>query len=89
MKFLGVFTQGRSIDIEIESSGAGYIDAWLDLDGDGTWNQQSDRILDGLVVTEGVNTVVVNIPADAAVGSAYTGGFRLSSEDFDADRSGV
>jgi uncharacterized repeat protein (TIGR01451 family) len=54
------------------------LDAWLDFDGDGAFNDPRDRIAAGLALVAGANTVTVNVPCDAKSVFTYAR-FRLSS----------
>lgn len=54
------------------------LDAWLDFDGDGVFNDPRDRIANGLALVAGSNTVTVNVPCDAKTAFTYAR-FRLSS----------
>ncbi len=54
------------------------LDAWIDFDGDGTFDSPRDRIATGQALTAGANTVTVHVPCD--VRSVFTyARFRLSS----------
>jgi uncharacterized repeat protein (TIGR01451 family) len=54
------------------------LDAWIDFDGDGVFNDPRDRIASGTALVSGANTVTVNVPCDAKSVSTYAR-FRLSS----------
>jgi uncharacterized repeat protein (TIGR01451 family) len=54
------------------------LDAWMDFDGDGQFNDPRDRIATGLAITAGANSVPVNIPCNARTSQSYAR-FRLSS----------
>jgi large repetitive protein len=54
------------------------LDAWIDFDGDGVFNDPRDRIATGQALTSGANTVTVNVPCDAKTALTYAR-FRLSS----------
>jgi uncharacterized repeat protein (TIGR01451 family) len=54
------------------------LDAWIDFDGDGAFNDPRDRIATGLALVSGANTVTVNVPCDARSAFSYAR-FRLSS----------
>lgn len=63
--------------IQVVSSAEGRMDAWLDFDADGTWNQPREHIFDGRELHAGVNVLTFPIPADAALGPTFAR-FRLS-----------
>ncbi len=54
------------------------LDAWIDWDGDGVFNDPRDRIASGLALVAGANTLTVNVPCDAKSALSYAR-FRLSS----------
>lgn len=54
------------------------LDAWVDFDGDGTFDEPRDRIASGLALVAGANAVPVNVPCDARSANSYAR-FRLSS----------
>ncbi len=54
------------------------LDAWIDFDGDGVFNDPRDRIASGLALVSGANPVTVNVPCDAKSSQTYAR-FRLSS----------
>jgi large repetitive protein len=54
------------------------LDAWIDFDGDGAFNDPRDRIATGLTLSAGANSVPVNVPCDARTAFTYAR-FRLTS----------
>ncbi|HEV7503715.1 MAG TPA: IPTL-CTERM sorting domain-containing protein [Thermoanaerobaculia bacterium] len=54
------------------------LDAWIDFDGDGVFNDPRDRIATGTALVSGANLVTVNVPCDAKSVVSYAR-FRLSS----------
>jgi len=54
------------------------LDAWVDFDGDGHFDDPRDRIATGLALAAGGNTVTVNVPCDARSVPSFAR-FRLSS----------
>lgn len=67
-----------SVDLPVVASGAGVLDAWIDFDRDGSWNQPADRIAAGQALAAGANTLTFSVPCDAARGLTYLR-FRFSS----------
>ncbi|HSU83917.1 MAG TPA: IPTL-CTERM sorting domain-containing protein, partial [Thermoanaerobaculia bacterium] len=55
------------------------LDAWIDFDGDGAFNDPRDRVASGLALAAGSNTLTVNVPCDAKTVAASYARFRLSS----------
>ena len=54
------------------------LDAWIDFDGDGHFDDPRDRVATGLALVSGSNVLVVNAPCDAHTSSTYAR-FRLSA----------
>ncbi len=54
------------------------LDAWIDWDGDGAFNDPRDRVASSLALVSGANTLNVNVPCDAKSKLSYAR-FRLSS----------
>ncbi|QDT92764.1 GEVED domain-containing protein [Gimesia algae] len=69
--------------VTIISSGSGFIDAWIDLNNDGDWNDPYEKILTRYAVVAGVNAVSFDISHAEVVTSTDTtqvaARFRLSS----------
>jgi uncharacterized repeat protein (TIGR01451 family) len=54
------------------------LDAWIDFDGDGQFNDPRDRVAAGVALVSGSNTLIVNAPCNAPSVNTYAR-FRLSS----------
>ncbi|MBP7053172.1 MAG: cadherin-like domain-containing protein [Phycisphaerae bacterium] len=78
--FLTPLLPGEVAVMEILASTSGYVDAWIDFDGDGTWNQLTDQILTSEPVTSGSNMLSVAIPASARLDIPTHARFRFSSQ---------
>ncbi len=76
--FLTPILPGDMAGLEIIASAPGYVDAWIDFDGDGNWNQPGDQILASEPVVAGSNVLSVAIPASAQLNLATFARFRLS-----------
>ena len=75
-------TAGFTGSAQITSSGAGLINAWVDVDGSGTW-QPSEQILTNVAVVAGVNLLTFTLPAppaNAPVSFSAIARFRLSTQ---------
>jgi hypothetical protein len=64
--------------ITVTAASAGVLDAWLDLDGDGTFAGPDDRIFTAEALVPGPNVLVFSVPCDATPGDSYAR-FRFSS----------
>jgi len=54
-----------------------YVDAWIDFNSDGDWNDDGERVFSGWVAVGG-NTITFSIPNDAVLGDTHAR-FRLST----------
>ena len=74
-------TAGFSGSAEITSSGSGLINAWIDINGNGSW-EPSEQILTNVAVVAGVNLLTFTLPAppaEADVTFTAIARFRLST----------
>ena len=72
------FTIGQSNSIVVTASGSGKLDAWLDLNNDGTWSSPEEQIITSQSVVGGENPFTITIPQTAAGGWTFAR-FRVSS----------
>ena len=77
--FLDPLVPGNTVRIEIVASQPGKIDAWMDFNLDGDWNDAGEKILVSRDVVAGANTVNVAIPEATLEGVTYAR-FRLSRD---------
>ncbi len=72
--------QGQPADITLEvNGGGGFVDAWVDFNGDMSW-QASEQIFDSFLA-DGTHTISFIVPADAVLGPTFAR-FRISKEGF-------
>ena len=77
--FTSLLVPGETATIEVSSSAAGKLDAWIDFDADGSWLQTGDRIFESRPLAPGVNTLTFMVPAAAAASGKTFARFRVSS----------
>jgi hypothetical protein len=65
--------------VQVSVSAAGFLDAWVDFNGDGDWSDASDRIFASEPLVPGVNTLSFIMPGDAVAGATFAR-FRFSTE---------
>ncbi|WP_417388924.1 GEVED domain-containing protein [Gimesia sp.] len=65
--------------VTIISSGSGFIDAWMDFNGDGDWNDPGEKILSSHAVIAGANSVSFVVPPTVGAVANIAARFRLSS----------
>ena len=58
------------ITIDVQNAVSGRVDAWVDFNGDGTW-QPGEQILDNELVPSGMRTLNFSIPPSAVVGQTF------------------
>ncbi len=63
---------------QITSSGVGKIDAWIDFNSDGDWDDTNERVFSGADVGIGANVLSFTVPVSAVAGTTFAR-FRLTS----------
>ena len=76
--FTSTLTQGQTAAVTVTSSGSGYINAWIDFNKDGDWDDEGEQIFVDMPVGPGQNTLSFSVPAGAVPGNTYAR-FRLNS----------
>lgn len=84
---LPVFTAGQTATIQITSSDGGYVNAFIDWNGDGDFLDEGEDLTaqavtsdpNGLPVVAGLNTLTVAVPPGAVTGDLLGAIFRVSS----------
>ena len=69
---------GQSATITVNSSGAGYLNAWIDFNRNGVFDS-NEAIATDYAVVAGANSIAVNVPTTGIVDGASYARFRLSS----------
>jgi len=71
---------GGPVDITIITSSAGWLNAWIDYDGDGTWTQTNEHVfINHWFNSGGAHSLSTIIPPSAVPGISFAR-FRFSSE---------
>lgn len=70
--------RGTTGSATVTSSQAGKLDAWIDFNRDGDWDDAGEQVATSLSVNAGSNNVSLVVPAGALTGSTFAR-FRLSS----------
>jgi len=76
--FLSKILPGYAADVYVSASASGLLDAWVDLNGDGDWDDEGEQIFESLPLVAGWNVLSFNVPGWAAAGESYAR-FRLST----------
>jgi hypothetical protein len=70
---------GQVATVEIDASDNGYLDAWIDFNGDADWLDAGENIFSGMPLSAGLNTgLFFSIPATAV--EVTHGRFRFGSD---------
>ena len=76
--FISAILIGGNATLEAVASMPGRIDAWVDFNSDGDWNDIGEQVFVGHPVIAGVNNMNFPVPASASAGGTYAR-FRISS----------
>ncbi len=76
--FASLLIPGERVDVDASASLFGYLNAWIDFNADGDWNDAGEMIFTDTALAAGVNSLSFVVPADAIIGTTYTR-FRLNS----------
>jgi Ca2+-binding RTX toxin-like protein len=68
---------GVNANLSVTASAAGKLDAWIDFDRSGTF-EESEKIFANINVAAGVNALTIAVPANVMAGATYAR-FRLST----------
>jgi hypothetical protein len=71
----------RQTPFDVQVSAPGFLNAWVDFDGSGSW-EPGERIAIDLPVVAGTNQLLVDVPQIAMLGTTYAR-FRLTGYDPD------
>jgi hypothetical protein len=69
---------GASVTVNVQNDPNAKLDAWIDFNGDGDWNDPLEQIADNVLLINGDNIVSFDVPSWATEGQSY-GRFRLST----------
>ena len=74
-------TPGAGANVDVTASADGYLNAWIDWNGNGDWSDAGDQVFSGTALTAGINTLNFTVSAGAANGSSIFARFRFSSTE--------
>jgi len=78
--FTSQIISGSTVTIVVATSVDGYLDAWMDFNGDGQWTATAEHIFTSAPVAAVTNNLSFNIPTSAAPGTSY---IRFRFRDYD------
>ncbi|WP_426247228.1 GEVED domain-containing protein [Nocardioides sp. LHG3406-4] len=76
---INLIQDGVQNDIAVESSSAGFLNAWVDFNQDGDFADAGERIASDRAVTAGPNAITMTVPATASQGATFAR-FRLTTQ---------
>ena len=79
VEFTSAIRAGTTADLSVTSSNTGFLQAWIDFNADGDWDDSGEQILSNSRVTAGVNEFSYLVPRSVLNGITYAR-FRLSSQ---------
>jgi PKD repeat protein len=79
VQFVGSLSVGNVATVNVVASGAGFLNAWMDFNSNGSWAESGEQIFFNQPLTAGTNTLTFNVPATASTGKTYAR-FRFDSQ---------
>ncbi|MEX0713607.1 MAG: Ig-like domain-containing protein [Pirellulales bacterium] len=76
--FTNTLRPDRTANVTVVASEAGLLDAWIDFNADGDWNDAGEKVFSSFALSAGANFLTVDVPALADLGNTFAR-FRLSS----------
>ncbi|MCX6305009.1 MAG: GEVED domain-containing protein [Bacteroidetes bacterium] len=82
--------RGALMQITVTASVPGYLDAWIDFDGDKSWDGPADHIFtnQSLVAMPGQNLLYFQVPSNAVLGQSYAR-FRFRTDNTPVSYEGL
>jgi hypothetical protein len=79
VQFVGSLSVGNVATVNVLASGAGFLNAWMDFNSNGSWAESGEQIFTNIPLTTGNNTLTFNIPASTLISKTFTR-FRFDSQ---------
>ncbi|MBL9139057.1 MAG: HYR domain-containing protein [Verrucomicrobiales bacterium] len=79
VRFLTAITAGSVARIEVTTTARGRLDAWVDFNANGSWNDAGEKIFNAEQLGAGLNTLSFNVPASIRGGVSFAR-FRFSQQ---------
>lgn len=76
--FITPLERGLDSLIQITVVGSGYLNAWIDWNGDGTFDDELEKVFDDKALDSGTRLLSFRVPVDAQIGSSWAR-FRYST----------
>lgn len=69
--FTSLLVPGQNASVTIEASTSGALNAWIDFNGDGDWDDPGEQVFVDQALASGANDLTVSVPWDAQAGITY------------------
>jgi len=76
--FLGTLNPGNNVNVQVTTTGAGFLNAWIDFNMINSWSDPGEQIFINQFLNVGLNNLSFTVPASALPGPTYAR-FRFSS----------
>jgi len=77
--FASDLAPGKTADVQVIASAQGALNAWVDWNADGDWDDPGEHVFADEILSAGINTLTLNVPAKAAPGQTMAR-FRFSTQ---------
>jgi uncharacterized repeat protein (TIGR01451 family) len=77
--FTSIASPGGTADVDVEASEAGLLNAWVDFNADGDWDDAGEQIFTDETLVAGSNSLTFAVPVGAAVAGDTFARFRVDS----------
>lgn len=85
--FTSPLIPGVLATVQVRASVTGFLTAWVDFDGNGSWAQANEKIFNAVVISGGVNNLSFTVPATARKGVTFAR-FRFTTQTSVLDFTG-
>ncbi|MFO7890012.1 MAG: GEVED domain-containing protein [bacterium] len=79
ISFSGDLVREEPSELSVQSSGSGFLNAWIDFNGDGDWRDDGEQVFTLRELTGGMQVLEFTVPDQAVEGLTYAR-FRFSTE---------
>ena len=69
--FASTLWPGQSTSVQVTASTFGYLNAWVDFDGDGSFDDNTEQIFSDKLLMSGVNELSFDVPLGIALGETF------------------
>ena len=70
--FVSDLVPGQKATVEVTASVVGVLNAWIDFNGDGDWDEHGEQVFADTMLAAGVNTLTIDVPSDATLGQTFS-----------------